>query len=160
MKNRNLNHRDDWMTPPYFYKELNKKYNFDFDPCPFMHNTDNWDGLKIEWGDHNFINPPYSRQLKEAFVKKAVKESYKGKLCVMLLPVSTSTNLFHDIIQPNADNIEFVRKRIPFLGVNTKNQLVNWHLTDKTPPFDGEHVKNSGMHDSKLVIFNKTTFKK
>ena len=50
MKNRNLNHSDDWATPPDLYEELNKKYNFDFDPCPFHHDTDEWDGLEIEWG--------------------------------------------------------------------------------------------------------------
>ena len=37
-------------------------------------------------------------------------ESYKNKLCVMLLHVSTSTVLFHDFIQPNADEIRFIKK--------------------------------------------------
>ena len=37
MKNRNLVHKDDWATPRDFYEELNKEFNFDFDPCPFMH---------------------------------------------------------------------------------------------------------------------------
>lgn len=48
----------------YIYDELNKE--FDFDPCPLHHNIEDWDGLKIEWGKVNFINPPYSRKLKEA----------------------------------------------------------------------------------------------
>jgi hypothetical protein len=50
----------------------------------------------------NFINPPYSRKLKEAFIRKALEESKKGKTCVLLLPVSTSTAIFHDVILPNA----------------------------------------------------------
>ena len=39
-----------------------------------------WDGLEIEWGDVNFVNPPYSRKLKDAFVKKAVEDLKKGKI--------------------------------------------------------------------------------
>ena len=84
-----------------YMMRLNQEFNFDFDPCPicFDEITPDKDGLLIEWGKRNFINPPYSRRLKEAFVKRAVEESDKGKLCVCLLPVSTSTALFHDVIQ-------------------------------------------------------------
>lgn len=154
MKNRNLEHSNHWATPPFVYDELNKCYNFEFDPTPFKHDVNKWDGLLVDWKQRNYINPPYSQKLKEAFVKKAIEESKKGKLCVMLLPVSTSTKLFHEAILPNAVKIEFRKKRIPFIGVNTKGQLVNWHLWDKKPPFDGEHVKNSGMHDSMVVVFD------
>tara|TARA_R100000306_G_C4274316_1_gene91742 strand:+ start:148 stop:564 length:417 start_codon:yes stop_codon:yes gene_type:complete len=137
MKNRNLDHVDDWKTPSYIYDELNKEFNFDFDPCPLQHDLSKWDGLDVEWGKSNFINPPYSRKLKESFVKKAIEESKKGKLCVMLLPVSTSTKLFHDYILPNKKEIRFIKKRIKFIGVNTFGEKV----TDKC-----------GMHDSMIVI--------
>ena len=138
MKNRNLKHKDDWATPEYFYDALNKEFNFTFDPCPFQHNVDLWNGITIEWGERNFINPPYARHKKESFVRKAIKESRKGKLCVMLLPVSTSTNLFHEYILPNATEIRFVKKRIKFSGYNTKGEFVN---------------NKTGMHDSMIVIF-------
>ena len=102
-------------------RSLCAEFNFDFDPCPFNDGeiTPDKDGLIIEWGKSNYINPPYSRMLKEAFVKRAVDESKKGKVCVMLLPVSTSTKLFHEWIQPNAKEIRFVKGRIAFEGVNT-----------------------------------------
>ena len=138
MKNRNLEHKDDWATPAYFYDKLNEEFNFNFDPCPFQHDLEKFDGLKIEWKERNFINPPYSRKFKDAFVKKAIKESNKGKLCVMLLPVSTSTQLFHKHILPNAKEIRFIEKRIKFCGVNTKGEYV-----------DGK----CGMHDSMIIIF-------
>lgn len=134
MKNRNIEHSDNWSTPKDFYEHLNKEFNFDHDPCP-LNGTD---GLETEWGRCNYINPPYSRKLKEAFVKKAIEEAKKGKTCVMLLPVSTSTALFHDYIQPNAKEIRFVRGRIRFAGINTKGEYV----TNKAP-----------MHDSMIVIF-------
>jgi site-specific DNA-methyltransferase (adenine-specific) len=135
MKNRNLSHSDDWATPKELYDKLNKEFNFDFDPCP-LHAD--FDGLAIEWGERNFVNPPYSRKIKEAFVNKAIEEQDKGKTSVMLLPVSTSTKLFHDVILPCATKIKFIRGRVKFEGTNTK----------------GEHVTNkSGMHDSMIVIF-------
>ena len=91
-------------------------------------------------GGVNFVNPPYSRPLKDQFVAKAVEETKKGKICVILLPVSTSTKLFHEVIQPNASEIRFIKGRIKFLGVNTKGEYV----TNKAP-----------MHDSMVVIFRK-----
>lgn len=136
MKNRNLNHADEWATPDYIYKPLHKEFNFTFDPCPI---NPTFDGLALPWGERTFINPPYSRKLKEAFVKKAIIESLKGKLCVLLLPVSTSTALFHDYILPMKKEIRFIRRRIKFIGTNTKGQ----HVTDKV-----------GMHDSMIVIFD------
>lgn len=140
MKLKKLKNNDNWETPKEFYNKLNAEFNFDFDPCPL--NTekiiDKNNGLLIEWGQRNFINPPYSINLKKAFVLKALEQSKKGKLCVLLLPVSTSTKLFHKVIKPNADEIRFVEGRIKFIGFNTKNQFVN----NKSP-----------MHDSMIVIF-------
>lgn len=134
MKNRNLKHKDDWATPKWFYDQLNIEFNFDFDPCPL---NPSFDGLSVNWGFRNFVNPPYSLKLKEAFVKKALEESKKGKMSVLLLPVSTSTILFHNIIKPNAKEIRFLKGRLKFdLG----------GVYDKT--------RNGGMHDSMVVIFD------
>jgi|TARA_R100001530_G_C4283871_1_gene146300 site-specific DNA-methyltransferase (adenine-specific) len=140
MKNRNLEHKDNWATPKEFYNKLNKEFKFNFDPCP-LHSK--FDGLTIKWRSSNFINPPYSRKLKEAFIKKAFEESQKGKLCVMLLPVSTSTKIFHEIIYPHAE-IRFVKGRIAFEGINTFGKKVG--------------KGSAPMHDSMIVIFNKIIF--
>ena len=67
MKNRNLENHDNWKTPKDFYGPLNAIFDFDFDPCPL---NSTFDGLSIEWGQRNFVNPPYSRALKEKFVLK------------------------------------------------------------------------------------------
>lgn len=137
MKNRNIIHSDNWATPKELYNILNDEFHFDFDPCPINHDM-SWDGLEVEWGKSNFINPPYSRMLKEAFIKKAYNESRKGKLCVMLLPVSTSTKIFHEYIYHKAIEIRFLRGRVKYSGINTR----------------GEFVSNkAGMHDSMIVIF-------
>ena len=140
MKTRSIKHSDNWATPPDFYDKLNAEFCFDFDPCPLNEGEikPEQDGLLINWGKSNFINPPYSQKLKEAFIDKAIDVAANGCVCVMLLPVSTSTKVFHDKILPNASEIRFVRGRIKFLGVNTKGEFVS----DKTP-----------MHDSMIVVF-------
>jgi hypothetical protein len=135
MKNRNLNNHDNWETPKDFYDELNREFGFVFDPCPL--NPD-FDGLAIEWESPAFVNPPYSRKLKEAFIRKAVEEYKKGKTVVMLLPVSTSTKIFHDVIKPNATEIRFIRGRLKFRGINAKGELV---------------TNSVGQHDSMVVVF-------
>lgn len=139
MKKRNPIH-DNWKTPDALYNSLNNEFNFTFDPCPLNHKIEEWDGLKIEWGLRNFINPPYSRKLKEAFINKAFQESKNGNLCVLLIPVSTSTKIFHEIILPNAE-IRFIKGRVKFEGINSKGELVS---------------NKCGMHDSMIVIFKQT----
>jgi len=143
MKNRSLNNSDNWATPKALYEELDIEFEFDFDPCPLNTGeiTTDSDGLIIDWGQRNFINPPYSRKLKEAFVIRAVEFKGKGRLCVMLLPVSTSTKLFHDVVLPNADDIRFLRGRVKFEGINTFGERV---------------TTKSGMHDSMIVVLDGT----
>lgn len=126
MKNRNLEHSDNYKTPDWFYDVLNSEFNFDFDPCPYNEEeiTPETDGLLKEWGKVNFVNPPYSRKLKEAFINKAIQESEKGKKVVMLLPVSTSTKIFHDRILPNiSEPIRFIKGRIKFEQLTTGGSL-------------------------------------
>ena len=61
MKKRNLKINDDWKTPKSLYDSLDKEFHFDFDPCPFKHDITLWNGLNVEWGNSNFVNPPYYR---------------------------------------------------------------------------------------------------
>lgn len=122
---------DHWATPKPLYDELNSEFNFDFDPCPLY---SNFDGLSISWGQSNFINPPYNRVDKPKFIKKAFDEWKIGKTCVLLIPASTSTNQFHDLILPNAE-IRFLRGRVKF-----------WKNGDPAS-------KGKGKHDSMIVIF-------
>ena len=68
-----------------------------------------------------------------------MKESCEGKLCVLLLPVSTSTKLFHDVILPNAKKIEFLRGRLKFEQKDENGNFVS---------------RGTGQHDSMIVVFN------
>ena len=145
MRTIHINNDDNYATPPDFYKELDKRFNFDFDPCPYCEG-EVVDGLSIDWGNSNFINPPYSRKLKEQFVKKGISESKLGKVCVFLLPVSTSTDLFHNYIKPNASEIIFVKGRIKFGKLDA---MGNFYL-----PINANGKSQSGTKDSMVVIFD------
>lgn len=103
--------KDSTATPTWLYKELDDEFHFDCDPCP-LNATPLFDGLSIEWGRCNYVNPPYSN--KTPWIRKALIEMSKGKTSVMLLPVDTSTNWFHNLIKPNAKEIRFLRKRLVF----------------------------------------------
>ena len=131
---------NNWDTPKDFYNELNKEFNFDFDPCPLTFDPipEDKDGLKIDWGQSNYVNPPYSKDLKEAFILKAIEESKKGKLSVVLVPVFTSNKFFHEKILTNVKEIRFVKGRVKFIGINKKGEFEN---------------KQNPRHDSMLLIF-------
>jgi len=146
MKKIHINNDDNYATPPELYNELNKRFNFDFDPCPYNEGEIINDGLKMEWGKSNYVNPPYSQKLKEAFIKKGIEEMKKGKLSVFLIPVSTSTKLFHDYIKPNATSIEFIRGRIKFGKIDSNG---NFYY-----PLNKEGKVQSGTKDSMIVIFD------
>jgi len=63
---------------------LNREFNFDFDPCPYPR-PNNFDGLTEEWGQSNYVNPPFEDVT--AWVRKAIAENRKGKGVVLVLPV-------------------------------------------------------------------------
>lgn len=100
--------RLDWKTPKALYAELNKEFNFTFDPCP----TDPcFDGLSIEWGQSNFVNPPYGQEIPK-WIKKGYEESQKGKLVVFLIPSRTDTRWWHDYVMKG--EIRFIKGRLHF----------------------------------------------
>ena len=100
---------DKWNTPEAFYQILNNEFRFDFDPCP---ENPTFDGLNIDWGRRNFVNPPFSEWQK--WTEKGYVEAHKGKLVVFLIAARTDTKAFHDLILPFADEIRFIRGRLKF----------------------------------------------
>jgi hypothetical protein len=101
--------RSDWKTPETLYRALDKEFHFDFDPCPVKPNAD---GLEIEWGNTNFVNPPYGRQISK-WIQKGFYESRKGKTVVFLVPSRTDTRWWHKFIM-KADEIWFIEGRLRF----------------------------------------------
>lgn len=148
-----------WLTPYEFYVELDRRFKFSkFDPCPPDNNLNEFDGLATQWADRTFCNPPYSKTLKEKFLYKGYEQSLQGKLVVFLLPVSTSTKIFHELILPNA-KVEFIKGRLQFEGIDNDGNWVNPHRgidSLKNIPENTKQIKRSGQTDSMLVIFDGT----
>jgi hypothetical protein len=150
---------DVWLTPMDFWLEIKERFTLsDFDPCPPACDVNEFDGLKADWADRTYCNPPYSQKLKENFIHKAHQESLLGKFIVMLLPVSTSTVIFHELILPDA-KVEFIKGRLPFEGINTQGEWVNPRRGMAPLPNVPEGIKQvraCGQHDSMLVIFGES----
>lgn len=100
--------RDTWKTPKWLYDELNKEFDFDFDPCP---PNPQFDGLKIEWGLRNFVNPPYGRPIP-LWLAKAREEQKKKKLSVFLIPSRTDTRWWHEYCLTT--EVRFIKGRLKF----------------------------------------------
>lgn len=82
-----------WLTPPELYRQLNDEFAFTFDPCPYPKPED-FDGLDGEWGESNYVNPPFGVVIHKgkkkgatAWARKCIEESKKGKKVVMVYPI-------------------------------------------------------------------------
>lgn len=94
---------DNWATPSWLM-EIYKDW---FDPCPLNDNPI-IDGLKIEWKDKTYVNPPYSNPLP--WVEKAIEENKKGKMIVMLLNIDSSTKWYRKLVESNAHFLWFAER--------------------------------------------------
>jgi hypothetical protein len=104
-----------------------------FDPCPV---NPQFNGLKIEWKDKTYVNPPYSNPLP--WVLKGIEENKNNKRIAFLLRADTSTRYFSELINAGA-TILFFFGRLSF-----KNQ--EWS-------YDGKQKANFA---SMLCILSKS----
>jgi len=113
---------EEWSTPVALFEQLDSEFGpFTLDACATPTNakcgrffTKVEDGLVQPWAPHRvFVNPPYGRQVGR-WLEKAVCESERGALVVCLLPVRTDTAWFHEIVEPHATEIRFLRGRLTF----------------------------------------------
>jgi len=109
---------DSWATPRWLIEIFDDWY----DPCP-LNPKPNFDGLKTEWRDKTYVNPPYSNPLP--WVEKAIEESKKGKRIVMLLKVDTSTRWYAKLVESKA-RIFWLHGRLKFEKYDTKLDKKKW----------------------------------
>ena len=124
-------------TPLELYSKLNNIFDFKLDPATTMSNplrteyfyTKEIDGLKQEWNDNTYINPPFgSRNGNNIsnWINKMEKESELNKNCVyvMLLPSRTETRYFQDLIWKKGSIVYFIKGRLKFVNpiLNSKLQ--------------------------------------
>jgi len=135
-----------WLTPPDLYASLNAEFGpFDFDPCPWP-KPEGFDGLTCEWGQRNYVNPPFGSIMHQgpgdkkpkkkgptAWMRKAIAEQRKGKMSVVVYPVD-----------------KWVLMMLAATGaVNVRNLGdVRWHATE-----DGTIGKGTGRHIAAFVLY-------
>lgn len=127
--------KDDWETPDELFQTYNSLFHFVLDAAADStnHKCADWfgpdgvcaDALTADWGPYLakgniWLNPPYSRGLQTAFVKKALSEVTKqsgvgASKVVLLLPARTDTKLFHEVVLPNGE-VTFLKGRVRFVG--------------------------------------------
>lgn len=125
-----------WITPPDIYEMLDQEFNFTFDPCPFP-KPDDFDGLTCEWGDSNYVNPPFGSIIHEgkkkgptAWARKAIAEANKGKSVVMVYPIDKWVLM------------------LLAAGAKVRNLGdVRWHSTE-----DGKPGKGTGRHIAAFIL--------
>jgi len=145
---------NEWETPEYIYDVLNKEFEFNWDLACTSSNCKTDEGCMNDKGINGldwipkpnkeyriWCNPPYSIQLKPKFIERCytLSQLENVKEVVMLIPSTTETKQFHEIMIPNCE-IRFIHKRVRFKGINTKGKYV----TNKT-----------GQSGSMVIIFNR-----
>lgn len=83
-----------WLTPEDLMEQIRAEFDIDFDPCPYPKPED-FDGLTAEWGQSNYVNPPFGaiiypdgkKRGATAWARKCIEEFKKGKRIVMVYPI-------------------------------------------------------------------------
>jgi hypothetical protein len=125
-----------WLTPPELLAELDDEFGFDFDPCPFP-KPDDFDGLTAEWGESNYVNPPFGTIIHEgkkkgptAWARKAIAENEQGKRVVLVYPIDKWVLM------------------LLAAGAEVRNlKDVRWHATE-----DGSVGPGTGRHIACFVL--------
>jgi len=128
-----------WLTPPDLMGRLSDEFGpFDFDPCPYP-KPDDFDGLTCEWGQRNYVNPPFGSIIHQgkkkgptAWMRKAITEYQKGKFVLVVYPVD-----------------KWVLMMLEAIGVKNVINLgdVRWCAIE-----DGSQGKGTGRHIAAFVL--------
>lgn len=130
-----------WLTPPDLYARLDAEFQFTFDPCPYPL-PPGFDGLTCEWGERNYVNPPFGSIIHEgkkkgptAWMRKAIAEMHKGRLSVVVYPVD-----------------KWVLMMLAAVGSSVRNLGdVRWCATE-----DGSQGKGTGRHIACFILDPRT----
>lgn len=125
-----------WLTPPGLMQELQARFEFNHDACPYPKPED-YDGLTAEWGESTYVNPPFGSIMHNgkkkgptAWMRKAIEEHKKGKRVVVVYPVDKWILL---MLQAGA--------KVENLGD------VKWVATE-----DGSQGKGTGRHIACFIL--------
>jgi len=125
-----------WLTPPELMADLDDRYGFTFDACPFPL-PDGFDGLTCEWGSSTYVNPPFGSIIHDgkkkgptAWARKAIEQSKKGKTVCLVYPIDKWVLMLLEA------------------GATVRNLGdVRWLATE-----DGSQGKGTGRHIAEFVL--------
>jgi hypothetical protein len=125
-----------WITPPELMEQLQREFDFTFDPCPYPL-PEGFDGLEAEWGSSNYVNPPFGVVLHKgkkkgatAWARKAIAEYQKGKRVVLVYPIDKWVLMLLGA------------------GAQVRNlRDVRWHAIE-----DGKPGKGTGRHIAAFIL--------
>lgn len=128
-----------WLTPPALMESLQMEFQFDFDPCPHPKPAE-YDGLEGEWGNSNYVNPPFGvvmykgkKKGATAWARKCIEQHKKGKRVVMVYPIDKWVLMLLDA------------------GAKVRNlKDVRWHSIE-----DGSEGKGTGRHIAMFILDHK-----
>lgn len=113
---------DNWTTPAWLFRYLNKRFNFQLDAAATKDNAlcarfydEESNGLKQPWADEGFTfcNPPYSRVGE--WVEKAAREwTNCGRRSMSLIPVRADQGWWHEYVISELGEVEWYKGRIYF----------------------------------------------
>lgn len=127
-----------WLTPPELLADLEAEFGGPlFDPCPYPL-PDGFDGLTCEWGAKNYVNPPFGSIIHQgkkkgptAWMRKAIEESKKGKLVIIVYPIDKWVLMMLSAMDTKVRNLGDVR----------------WLATE-----DGSRGKGIGRHIACFIL--------
>ena len=84
-----------WVLPPEIMENLQKSFNFDYDPCPFAPNMVEFDGLADMPDDTKcaWVNPLFGRGIITKWVRWSIRQAQRGKTVVLILPLDNWVRL-------------------------------------------------------------------
>lgn len=130
-----------WLTPMPLMEDLQREFEFDCDPCPYPL-PEGYNGLTAEWGQSNYVNPPFGVVMHEgkkkgatAWARKCIEEYKKGKRVVMVYPIDKWVLMLLDA------------------GAKVRNlKDVKWLATE-----DGSAGAGTGRHIAAFILEPPTT---
>lgn len=146
MERKKSKSRQDWMTPQWFRKFVEHRYEVE-QPCVDVAATDSNkfgltrcnDGLVDDWFDRSDVlvwcNPPFSEM--DLWVDKALSERHmlhRHQHILLLTPNSTDTKWWRKLVERGAGVCHFITPRVGFYHPDEKSDrpgfgCVLWELT-------------------------------
>jgi len=142
---------DFWNTPHEVFRAIDHFFSGGhFDPCP---PNPKFDGLSVDWGTDCYINPPYSKALKRAFINKAHKE-YQGGRYLWMFNYANSEDLWR--VHEKASAVLIPKKRFRFIPNHPD-------LKESSPRYDNIMIlwgdpsgfQNSFEHLGKVYVYEE-----